>query len=135
MGTTGQKVGSSLQCRINHQHCGRKHHTGIWRSHGHRSPGICQTMLQYCGQEFSDLLFIHPGVTNAATHHINAVGPPACDPPMRIPVHVQEEVEHQIRNMLHKGIIEDSIKPRNGPLQFTCERRQVKSGHVSTIAN
>ena len=54
-------------------------------------------------KEFSGLLSIHPGVTKAATHHINTVEPPARVPPRRIPVHFQEEVEHQIRNMLQKG--------------------------------
>ena len=42
------------------------------------------------------------------THHINTVGPPTCVPPRRIPVHLQEEVEHQIRNMLQTGINEES---------------------------
>ena len=54
-------------------------------------------------KEFSDLLSIHLGVTKAATHHINTVEPPARVPPRRIPVHFQEEVEHQIRNMLQKA--------------------------------
>ncbi|KAL5502764.1 hypothetical protein EMCRGX_G009585, partial [Ephydatia muelleri] len=52
------------------------------------------------------------------THHINTVGPPARVPPRRIPVHFQEGVEHQIRNMLQKGIIEESSSPWMAPAVY-----------------
>ena len=75
-------------------------HTGI------ESPAYVRPCFNSVIKEFSDLLSTHPGVTKAATHHINTVGPPARVPPRRIPVHFQEGVEPHIRNMLQKGIIE-----------------------------
>eukprot|EP00731_Ephydatia_muelleri_P039299 Em1355g1a len=62
------------------------------------------------------------GVTKAATHHINPVGPPARVPPRRIPVHFQEEVEHQIRNMLQKGIIKESSSPWMAPAVYVRKK-------------
>ena len=62
----------------------------------------------------------------AATHHINTVGLPARDPPRRIPVYFQEEVEHQIRNMLQKGIIGESSSPWMAPAVYV----QKKTGEI-----
>ena len=73
-------------------------------------------------KEFNDLLSINLGVTKAAAHHINTVGPPAHVPPRRIPVHFQEEVEHQIRNMLQKGIIEESSSPWMAPAVYVRKK-------------
>ncbi|KAL5479377.1 hypothetical protein EMCRGX_G022895 [Ephydatia muelleri] len=87
-------------------------HTGI------EAPAYVRPCFNSVVKEFSDLLSTHPGVTKAAIHHINTVGPPARVPPRRIPAHFLEEVEHQIRNMLQKGIIEESSSPWMAPAVY-----------------
>eukprot|EP00731_Ephydatia_muelleri_P008077 Em0004g415a len=91
-------------------------HTGI------EAPAYVRPCFNSVVKEFSDLLSTHPGVTKAATHHINPVGPPARVPPRRIPVHFQEEVEHQIRNMLQKGIIKESSSPWMAPAVYVRKK-------------
>ena len=83
------------------------------------APAYVRPCFNTVDKEFRDLLSIHPGVTKAvAIHNINTVGPPARVSPRRIPVHFQEEVEHQIRNMLQKGIIEESCSSWMAPAVY-----------------
>ena len=89
---------------------------------GTEAPAYVRPCFNSVVKEFSDLLSTHPGVTKAATHHINTVGPPARVPPRRIPAHFQEEVEHQIRNMLQKGRIEESSSPWMAPAVYVRKK-------------
>ena len=86
------------------------------------APAYVRPCFNTVVKEFRDLLSIHPGVTKAAIHNINTVGPPARVPPRRISVHFQEEVEYQIRNMLQKGIIEESCSSWMAPAVYVRKK-------------
>ena len=67
-----------------------------------------------------------PGITTLAYHHIPTTGNPIRVPPRKIPGHYKHEVEHQIREMLQRDIIEESCSPWLAPAVFVRK----KSGDI-----
>ena len=67
-----------------------------------------------------------PGATNLAYHHIPTTGNPVRVPPQQIPGHYKQDVERQICDMLHQGIIEESCNPWMAPAVFVRK----KSGDI-----
>ena len=77
-------------------------------------------------REYKHLFRSVPAATNLAYHHIPTTGNPVRVPPRRIPGHYKQEVERQICDMLHQGIIEESCSPWMAPAVFIRK----KSGDI-----
>ena len=73
-------------------------------------------------KEYTDLFGTIPGVTTLAHHHIPTMGNPVRVPPRRMPVHYKQEIEHQIQQMLERGIIEESTSPWMAPTVFVRKK-------------
>ena len=77
-------------------------------------------------KEYKYLFRSVPGATTLAYHHIPTTENPIRVPPRRIPGHYKQEIEQQIREMLHQGIIEESCSPWMAPAVFVRK----KSGDI-----
>ena len=82
-------------------------------------------------QDNKDLFKCTPGVTNLSHHHISTTGSPIRVPPRRIPAHYKQEVEEQVQQMLHKGVIQESSSPWMAPAVFVRK----KSGEIRLCVN
>ena len=78
--------------------------------------------------EYKDLFRSIPGLATLENHHIPTTGTPVRVPSRRVPVHYNEEVEHQIKEMLQKEIIEESTSPWMAPAVF------VKKSQVTFVS-
>ena len=77
-------------------------------------------------EKYRELFRNCPGRTDVGEHHIPTTGNPVRVPPRRIPAQYREEVEAQIKDMLDKGIIEESSSPWMAPAVY----RTKKTGEV-----
>ena len=69
-------------------------------------------------RKFKNLFITKPGTTTVTSHHITTTGPPVHVPPRRIPAHFRDEVELQIRQLLHNGSIVESCSPWLAPALY-----------------
>ena len=69
-------------------------------------------------QKLKDLFIIKPVTTTVTSHHITTTGPTVRVPHCRIPAHFRDEVELQIRQLLHNGIIVESCSPWLAPTLY-----------------
>ena len=89
-------------------------------------PSCSDPVLMPIVEKYCELFRNCPGRTDVGEHHIPTTGNPVRVPPRRIPAQYREEVEVQIKDMLDKGIIEESSSPWMAPAVY----RTKKTGEV-----
>ncbi len=73
-------------------------------------------------EEYQDLFWTNPGLTDQACHFIPTTGNPVRVPPRRIPAQYRKEVDKQLEEMLQLGIITESNSPWMAPAVYVRKK-------------
>ena len=96
-------------------------------------------------EEYQDLFWTNPGLTDQACHFIPTTGNPVRVPPCRIPAQYRKEVDKQLEEMLQLGIITESNSPwmapavyvrkKSGELRMCIDYRELTDGRRSKVVH
>ena len=73
-------------------------------------------------EEYQDLFWTNPGLTDQACHFIPTTRNPVRVPPRRIPAQYRKEVDKQLEEMLQLGIITESNSPWMAPAVYVRKK-------------
>ena len=85
-------------------------------------PDNCSDNFASVVKDNQDLFVTTPGITTEAYHSIVTVEAPVKIPPRHMPAFYKEEVEQQLKDMLERGIIEESSSPWMAPAVYTKKK-------------